>query len=85
MMTGSRPDVDPFRNLIKIPKASLYSPAKHPLDERALAFKTGFMETKLHGLKRLLFRLSPLVALANIMKFPSSPPGEHSSGSCLSR
>lgn len=71
-------------NWLKFQKL-LYLPAKHPLEERALAFKTGFMETRLQGLNRLLFRLSPLVALANIIKFPSSPPGEHSSGSCCAK
>lgn len=57
-------------------------PAKQPLGERALVFSTGFIAFKLHGLKRLLLRLSPLVARANIIKFPSSPPGVHCSGSC---
>lgn len=59
-----------------------HSPAKQPFEERALVLRTGLMDSKLQGLNRLLFRLSPLVARANIIKFPSSPPGEHSSGSC---
>lgn len=60
----------------------LYSPVKQPLAERALVLSTGLIAFRLQGLKRLLLRLSPLVARANIMKFPSSPPGVHCSGSC---
>lgn len=58
---------------------------KHPFCDLALKFRTGLMLFKLHGEKRLLFFLSPEVALANIMKLPSSPPGEHCSGSCCNR
>lgn len=57
-------------------------PVKHPFGERALKFSTGLMLFKLHGEKWLLFFLSPEVARANMMKFPSSPPGVHISGSC---
>lgn len=57
-------------------------PAKHPFAERALKLRTGLMLLRLHGEKWLLFFLSPDVALANMMKFPSSPPGVHISGSC---
>lgn len=57
-------------------------PVKQPLALRALAFKTGSIAFNEHGEKRLLLRLSPEVALANIIKLPSSPPGVHCSGSC---
>lgn len=57
-------------------------PVKHPLGDLALKLSTGFILFKLHGENWLLFFLSPDVALANIMKFPSSPPGVHISGSC---
>ena len=59
-----------------------YSPVKQPLLLRALEFKTGSIALREHGENLLLLRLSPDVALANIMKFPSSPPGVHFSGSC---
>lgn len=55
---------------------------KQPFELRAFAFKTGFMACKLQGENLLLFFLSPDVALANIIKFPSSPPGVQPSGSC---
>lgn len=57
-------------------------PVKQPLGDRALKFNTGLILFKLHGEKWLLFFLSPEVARANMMKFPSSPPGVHISGSC---
>lgn len=52
-------------------------PVKHPLELRAFAFKTGSIAFSEHGENLLLFRLSPDVARANIMKLPSSPPGVH--------
>lgn len=55
---------------------------KQPLALRAFAFSTGSIAFNEHGENLLLFRLSPDVALANIMKLPSSPPGVHCSGSC---
>lgn len=57
-------------------------PVKQPLALRAFAFNTGSIDFNEHGENRLLFFLSPDVALANIIKFPSSPPGVHCSGSC---
>lgn len=57
-------------------------PVKQPFGDRAFVLRTGLMELRLQGLNRLLFLLSPLVARANIMKFPFSPPGVHCSGSC---
>jgi hypothetical protein len=58
------------------------SPVKQPLELLALVLRTGLILFRLHGENRLLFFLSPEVALANIMKLPSSPPGVHNSGSC---
>lgn len=58
------------------------SPVKHPLALRAFAFNTGSIALNEHDENLLLFRLSPDVALANIIKLPSSPPGVHCSGSC---
>lgn len=55
---------------------------KHPLALRAFAFSTGSMALSEHGENLLLFRLSPDVARANMIKLPSSPPGVHCSGSC---
>jgi hypothetical protein len=52
-------------------------PVKHPLELRAFAFKTGSIAFSEHGENLLLFRLSPDVARANIIKLPSSPPGVH--------
>jgi hypothetical protein len=52
-------------------------PVKHPLELRAFEFKTGSIAFSEHGENLLLFRLSPDVARANIMKLPSSPPGVH--------
>lgn len=60
----------------------LHLPVKHPLLLRAFAFRTGSIALSEQGENLLLFFLSPDVALANIMKFPSSPPGVHCSGSC---
>lgn len=40
------------------------------------------MDLSEQGENLLLFFLSPDVALANMMKLPSSPPGVHCSGSC---
>lgn len=60
-------------------------PVKQPLGDLALKFSTGLILFRLHGENRLLFFLSPEVALANIMKLPSSPPGEHCSGSCCEK
>jgi hypothetical protein len=56
-------------------KSSL--PVKHPLLLRAFAFSTGSMALSEQGENLLLFRLSPDVARANMMKLPSSPPGVH--------
>ena len=42
-------------------------PVKHPLLPLALAWSTRFTDFKEHGLKFLLFILSPEVARANMM------------------
>ena len=42
-------------------------PVKHPLLPRALAWSTRLTDFKEHGLKFLLFILSPEVARANMM------------------
>jgi hypothetical protein len=55
---------------------------KQPLVLRAFVFNTIWMDLSEHGEKRLLLRLSPDVARANMMKLPSSPPGVQVSGSC---
>lgn len=62
-----------------------HPPVKHPLALRALVFRTGSIAFREHGENLLLFFLSPEVALANMMKFPSSPPGVHCSGSCYNK
>jgi hypothetical protein len=67
---------------IKFPHLIVNSPVKHPFELRAFAFKTGSIDFNEHGENLLLLRLSPDVARANIIKFPSSPPGVHCSGSC---
>lgn len=61
---------------------NLFLPVKQPFGERALKLSTGLILLILQGEKWLLFFLSPDVARANIMKFPSSPPGVQTSGSC---
>lgn len=44
-----------------------YQPVKHPFALRAFAFSTGSIARNEHDENLLLFRLSPDVALANIM------------------
>ena len=57
---------------------------KQPSIDLALTSMTLAMESTLQSENLLLLGLSPDVALANMMKFPVSPPGEQAtvSGSC---
>ena len=65
-----------------LPQIACCGSVKQPLALLAFAFNTGSIAFKEHGENLLLFLLSPDVALANMMKLPSSPPGVHCSGSC---
>merc|ERR1719244_1501278 len=70
----------PSSTILLPQKAPLFSSKQLVFLSSTTASSTALIFLTEHGLNLLLLSLSPLVALANMIKFPRLPPGLQSAG-----